>query len=130
MWCAAPDLGGDAVPDEFPVEVEAEKGVDGGVEKGLKNGALVDGIKRFLEVNFEDGDWGIPLQVNLYCTLDRIEGLSRLSLTTIAALGFRDLNINGMCTLTENPFGENLLELGHEADGSVFCKLSSSGLFG
>ena len=90
----APDVGGDFVADELPGQIEGKQGVHGGVYEALEDSALVDGIKGFLEVNFEDCKGGSPFEVYLNSTLDGVDGFSCLPVAAISALSFGDLLIN------------------------------------
>ena len=62
--------------------------------------------------------------------LEGIEGLSCLSLTSITALGFRDLLVNLGGALGKGPPSVNVLELGHEAFGTVLRDACGASFFG
>ena len=73
----------------------------------------MNSVKSFLEVNFEDGDGGVPFKVDFDGPLYGVKGLGSLPLAAIPTLGLSDLGVNEGVAVGEEPAGVKFLELGH-----------------
>ena len=90
---------------------------------------MLYGVEGFL-VNFENREGVGPFEMYFDDSLYGVKCFGCLSVPSIPTLGFGDGVVNDGFVLCHEPFGVNSLELGHEADGSVFGDGGSSCLIG